>query len=254
MEEYTVDSIPDEGYYTISREFDNMMLVKTPDGELKPIANSPKNNLLYKHNLHEVLFSDESHMKKLVLSRDPYLAISANEDNDTIYTLWKEKDKFPLQNPPKKAYEVLKAVRTAIEDKNFEEFKQIYDWISDHQVNKEIINNFINWFPATSVVVTDDGWEVEGLFVVTWTAEVFLITDDINRLSGTGKEFLSLVPEDNPEPMEVKYDGKTYQLGETEMLFLTKVKSLLNYQDLHENEATWDVIKRHVRRKGSTGR
>jgi hypothetical protein len=229
----------------------NMFLVRV-DGELKRKAKTNKNVLLYKHGLYSLLREDG---KRTILSQeDPYIAIEPT-NNDDVYALWHGLHNHPVMTPPSKSEKVLEGVITSIEYGDHTKLSQVYQYVLDNQVRRNIMSHLINEFPV-NVVETSEGWQVDGMFLVTWETNIYLAADDLDEdtyiVSGgvsrtdERKEFITLTPEREPEPRELTIDGSEYTLGELEMLFLAKVKYLLDFREHLNDDALYRVIKRYV--------
>ena len=260
MTENNIENEPE-----IIQELGNMFLVRV-DGTTQQVASTPKNELLYKHGLYSLLHAGAD-AERVVLSDeddDVYAAVAPTA-NDSVYNIWfGDPDDHPLQNPPSKANEVLAGVRDALEDPaDYSTLKDAYEWVRDNQVRRDIMEKLLPLFPRASVIPNEEGWVVEGMFLVTWDARVFIAGSDLDegsyRVAGgvtktdEKREFLSLTPEKDPEETIENGDnivvigGEEYELGELELMFLAKVKWLLHYDENLDDEAFWAVIKRHIR-------
>lgn len=231
-------------------ELGNMFLVRI-NGELKRKANTSKNKLLYKHGLHSLLQSSGG---RTVLSEDPYIAVEPTH-NDDVYTIWHGREEFPVMNPPSKAEDVLRGVIDALEHSDFSTLKDVYRYVRDNQVRREVVNKLLPKFQP-KVVKQSEGWVVNGMFLLTWEAEVFLITTDLDEgsfivrggISETDetREFLKITPEESPEPKTMELHGEKFELGELEMLFLAKAQYLINFRERLDDEAFYAVLQRHI--------
>lgn len=253
-----VDHNPDD--VEIIQELGNMFLVRV-EGETRQVGNNPKNELLYKHGLYSLLHSESEASRTVLSESDPYVAV-APTSNDSIYSIWYgEEDDFPLQNPPSKANDVLKGIRDGLsEPADYATIKETYEWIRDNQVRRNLIDKLTPMFPSASVIPNEEGWVVEGIFLVTWDARVFISAADLEENSyvvrggiteADGKrEFLSLTPDADPEEVverkTVRVDGEEHELGEVELMFLAKVQWLLHYNEMYDDDAFWAVIERHA--------
>lgn len=250
----------------IIQELGNMFLVNV-DGATKQVAHTPKNELLYKHGLYDLL-NGHGENNRTELSTDgdeTYVAIAPTEHDD-IYSLWfGEEDDVPLQTPPSRADNVLRGVRDALSEySSLERIREEYQWVLKNNIRREVVEPLITMFPQSSVVPSPEGWHIEGLFVVTWDARVFLLKNESEegsfkvRGSETVKtdscEFISLTPQFDVEELiqsrknTVTIDGTTHELGELELIFLSKVSWLINYRDNYSDDVFWDVIHNSIER------
>lgn len=231
-------------------ELGNMFLVRV-NGELKKKANTKKNRLLYKHGLYSLLTGSSG---RTVLQKDPLIAIEPTT-NDNVYAIWHGSDSQPVLTPPSKAEKVLQGVLDAIEKNNVSNIKEVHQYVIENQVRRDVVNKLINLFPH-SVIKTNEGWTVEGMFLVTWEASVYLVTSDLSEGSYTisggvskieeKKQFLKLTPQETPEESEITIEGETYELTELEKMFFARVQYLLEFKERVEDDAFYEVIKRHI--------
>lgn len=187
----------------------NMFLVKV-NGETRQVPATYKNELLYKHELYELL-NPESESERVVLRQrgNGLIAVGPTE-NDSVYQLWVGDSPYPVMNPPSMAEQVLKGVRDSIEEPaDYTRLTQAYEEIRSSQVRRHVMEKASSMFSPTEVIPTADGWEVLGLFLLTWDARVFLNTENAAdsaayRVSGSSvseteqsREFLQLAMSDS---------------------------------------------------------
>lgn len=235
-------------------ELANMFLVKV-NGETKPVKNTAKNKLLYKHGLYGFLYGGGNDRK--VLSDDPYVAVKPLQ-TDGEYRVWHGAEDMGVTVPPSKAERLLNGVVDAIEHNDLSRVESVYRDILNNQVRRQVINPLSIMYPQSEVVPTDEGWVVRGLFKVTWEADVYLVGKDLDEgdyVRGGGgvtqtdepQEFLTLEAQTVPEPKTVKITGQEYTLSELEMEFIAKIEYLLDFEEHIEDPSYIEVIKRQVR-------
>lgn len=184
----------------------NMFLVRI-DGELKQVPATYKNELLYKHKLYEILKTDGSNSRITITDEkdsENFVAIAPTE-NDSVYQIWVGDNPYPVMNPPSLAEDVLKGVRDAIKSpSDYTRIIDIYEEIRSTRVRRKVIEKTASMFSRSEVIQEEDGWNILGIFTLTWDARVFLNTSSVEdqksyRVSGTGvsemddaKQFLQL--------------------------------------------------------------
>lgn len=200
----------------------NMFLVRV-NGELKQVPATYKNELLYKHELYELLHPRTSD-ERVILTDDEqnehFVAI-APTDNDSVYQIWVDDNPYPVMNPPSMAENVLRGVRDALNaPADYERLKQVYQEIRSTRVRRKVIEKASSLFAQNEVIPTEEGWNILGVFLLTWDARVFLNTSSIDdqkayRVSGQGvsetdeaKEFIQLAVRDEilEEYRDIKLD------------------------------------------------
>lgn len=232
-------------------ELSNMFLVKIGD-ETKPVKNTSKNKLLYKHGLYDFLYGGDSERK--ILREEPYVAVKPL-DSDGEYRLWWEDSELGVTVQPRKSERLLGGIVDVLEHNDYTQIKSVYQQILNNQVRRQIINPLSILYPQSEVIPSDDGWVIRGLFKVTWDAKVYLIGKDLDegdyRRRGEDVvetdesiEFLTLEPNEEPERKTVKINGNEYTLSNLEMEFLAKVEYLLDFEETLGDKALLEIIKR----------
>lgn len=189
----------------------NMFLVKI-DGELEQVPATYKNELLYKHELYELLHPDEDDERVILTDSkqsDKFVAV-APTDNDSVYQIWVDDNPYPVMNPPSMAEDVLRGIRDALESPaDYTRLYELYREIRSTRVRRSVMEKATSLFPRNEVIPEEQGWNILGIFLLTWDARVFLNTGDVDeqeayRVSGSGvsetdeaKEFLQLAIRDN---------------------------------------------------------
>lgn len=188
----------------------NMFLVRV-DGEMKQVPATYKNELLYKHELYELLHPD-TNSERVVLTdeADPRFVAVAPTENDSVYQIWIDDNPYPVMNPPSMAEQVLRGVRDSLDTpSDYERLNEVYQEIRSTRVRRSVMEKAASLFPRNEVIPEDEGWNILGIFLLTWDARVFLNTGSIDeqtayRVAGSGvsetddeKEFLQLAVRDD---------------------------------------------------------
>lgn len=188
----------------------NMFLVKV-DGEIKQVSATYKNELLYKHELYQLLHPDtEDERVDLTDDLDDRFVAVAPTENDSVYQIWSGDNPYPVMNPPSMAEQVLRGVRDAMDSpSDYERLQQVYQDIRSTRVRRAVMEKASSLFPRSVVIPEDEGWNILGIFLLTWDARVFLNTESVDeqtayRVAGSGvsetdeeKEFLQLAIKDD---------------------------------------------------------
>lgn len=167
----------------VMESLSNMLIVRV-NGETKTVSASEKNKLLYEHNLYELLHPGSRNKRVVLRDSDDdseFIAIGPTE-NDSVYRLWFGRQTYPIMNQPSKASDVLRAVNAALGDyPDYEPFRNVFNEIRSNQVRRRVIQSAESMFSQTEIVPTEEGWEVLGLFLITWDARIFLNTEDAGK-------------------------------------------------------------------------
>lgn len=224
------------------------LLVEEPPGTPPHfIDGSVENVLLYLHELKEFLDGEQG----ALLSNDPHISVQPTTA-ESVYRI--QVGDQPVESMPNQSDDVLRGVKEAIENEDLDPIVSVYKEILNNQVRRDVIGELIDLLdslPAGRLQVTGSGWLVDQYYLVDWTASVYAIEDDrdspdYRRSGGTvevtdkSKEFVELNVGYSPDEMMIrKPDGEELILGEREMLFLAKVKWLLNRTQYHQDEPFW---------------
>lgn len=187
----------------------NMFLVRV-DGEMKQVPATYKNELLYKHELYELLHPDkESERIVLTDKKDERFVAVAPTENDSVYQIWVDDNPYPVMNPPSMAEQVLRGIRDALDTPaDYERLHEVYQDIRSSRVRRSVMEKAASLFPRNELIPEDEGWNILGIFLLTWDARVFLNTGSVDdqtayRVAGSGvsetddeKEFLQLAVSD----------------------------------------------------------
>lgn len=252
------ENVPEEA--DIVAEFGNSYLVD--DGETTyTVARTPAYELAYVHGHGDLVFGDEQ-TPATVFEGSPSVRVEPTRSN-RVFTLQVD-DGRPVQNPPAERDRVLAGILEIVRTGTADTLVHLYDDLSDRQVDSDLLERVQARYapvPPASVQVTDDGWVIEDMFLLTWLGTVYLVTRRFDRPSyriggGVSRtdddvEFIGLTPRGDPEPFELPGDDT---LDEREMVFLWKAYWLASYRDRHDDDLFWDLIERHVQQQSARQR
>ena len=204
----------------------------------------PEDSLPFDDGLYGFLSGD----KALVLSDDPEIII-APTNNQYCYVLRVRGN--TVETTPKQAEDVLKGVKEAVIDEDISRLDATFDEIMSNQVRRSVIGALLDTFEDSDRIdITSRGWMIDDFYLVNWEANMYLRhnnpdTPDKMR-SGSGVEetdrsyeFVQLRIGREIEPITIAINGDKYRLTEREMLFLAKVKWLLNRREYHPDKPFW---------------
>lgn len=238
---------PDSSVIDINSSGSSVLSILIQENETeapKLIDGSIENTLLYIHNMGRFLDGDEG----ALLSRDPHVSIKPT-DTESVYKI--TMGERTVENTPGEAGKVLQALRSAKEDRDLHPLQELYKKIIDKQVRRDVMNDILEVLPSLDtnrVEVTEDGWLVDGFYVLDWEAGVYVDNDtEETYMRGGGgvttvdksKEFVDLRQSQDNERKAIKLGGETILLGEQEMLFLKKARWLMQRTTYHPDESFW---------------
>lgn len=224
------------------------------DGEPVPKKASPENVLLYVHGLKEFFAGEHS---VIVSEEDPEVIIAPTE-NEVSYLL--RVNGSTVETTPSQASDLLEGLKDVVESENsmqrdaaIDSIVSVYDKIISSQVRRWLVRAMITTFDRTEQDRIEEhsrGWLIDGFYVVDWKANLYTVDDDPEEkdyeVSGSSAqkvdksyEFLRLTPGKSPEPMAVQVNGDSYRLSEREMLFLSKVRFMLDRRYYHPDTPFW---------------
>ncbi len=213
-------------------EMGNAYVIKRPDGNVDWISKQSEVILLYEHGLYNLIQGGSGTNPVVLSDNDPFVAI-APTSSKLVYTLWVD-NKRPVQNTPSMCETVLGGVIDAVENDDYTTLENVYNDIINQQINVEVVNDVLNQhepLPRASVVPIEEGWVIEGTFLVTWEGSIYLRTQerDIDYFYSTGgynadsaPEVLTLYPELPEQEVEIPLirpssDDETDELTEEEL-------------------------------------
>jgi len=233
---------------------DLLSFLVVENGEPVPKKATAENILLYEHGLKEFL----SGRHAVIVSDDNPEVIIAPTGNDMAYLL--RVNGSTVETTPAQAAEVLEGLKDAVEANNSMEradavdaIVSVYDTIISTQVRRWLVRALQTTFDdveRSRIEEHDRGWLIDGFYLVDWNANLYTVDDDPDEgdyeVGGGGArqvdksyEFLRLTPQKSPEPMEVKVNGNSYRVSEREMLFLSKVRFMLDRRYYHPDTPFW---------------
>lgn len=228
--------------FTVIDETGQPNLVKaTPENML---LYDPANELPFENGMHGFLSGEQA----IVLSDDPEVIV-APTNNEYCYILRVRGN--TVETTPKQAQEVLQGVKDAAIDKQVSGLISLHDTIRSNQVRRYVVNALHETFEDSHRInETGSGWLIDDFYLVNWEASMYVKHDDPDepdvRRSGSdvvetdrSREFVELNIRRDIDPIEVGIGGDTYRLTEREMLFLAKVKWLLNRRHFHPDRPFW---------------
>lgn len=205
----------------------------------------PEDKLPFDDGMHGFLAGDEA----LVLSPEDPEVMVAPTNNEYCYILRVRGN--TVETTPKDSEDVLAGVRDAAIDGDLTTLVQLYDEIMSTQVRRGVINALLETFEESERIERNNtGWLIDDFYLVDWTASMYVKHDDPDepdyQRGGGGVvetdrsyEFVQLSLTRDVDPIEVSISGDTFRLTEREMLFLAKVKWLLNRRHYHPDEPFW---------------
>ena len=205
----------------------------------------PEDELPFDDGLHGFMSGKEA----LVLSEDDPEVIVAPTNNEYCYIL-RVRGKT-VESTPRQAQDVLEGIRDALVDGNISPLVDIYDDIMANQVRRHVVNALSSTFEeADRITESSRGWLVDDFYLVNWEASMYTRHNDPDegdykrggggvRQTDRSFEFVQLNLRRDIEPIEVTIGGEKYRVTEREMLFLAKVKWLLNRRHHHPDRPFW---------------
>jgi hypothetical protein len=191
----------------------------------------------------------------LRLSGDPSVILGQTGDQKS-YVL--AVDEHPVETLPSQSDEVLQGLYEALAHDDLSGLTDMHERIMEQQVRRDVVCPLATTFDERErILVVENGWLVDGFFLVDWSAKMYAANDDPEEgdfVRSSGKavkkvrtyEFVQFERDvSNAVSSEtVVIDGEEYELTEREMVFLTKVTWLLWREHYHPDEAFWDYTNK----------
>lgn len=227
------------------------------DGEPELKKATPENTLLYVHGMKEFLSGENA----VIVSEENPEVIVAPTTNEMAYLL--RVNGSTVETTPKQASTLLSELKNVVEaddsverDNGVEGLVELYDEIISTQVRRWLIRALVKTFDKQErqrLTEHSRGWLVDGFYLIDWNANLYTIDDDHDepdhRVSGgtteavdRTHEFLKLTPSESPEPLSVTINDTEYRVSEREMLFLSKVRFMLDRRYYHEDKPFWQYV------------
>jgi hypothetical protein len=229
--------------FTIITDDGQPQLVKANDKNV--LLYDPENELPFDDGLYGFLNGDDA----ILLSQNDPEVIVAPTENEYCYVL--RVGGNTIETTPRQAENVLSGVKSAAIDGDIEAIVSVYDDVIANQVRRPVVNKLLGTFEKDDrIQQTGSGWLIDDFYLVDWEASMYTKNDDPDEndvmRSGSGVvetdrsyEFIEVSIPREIDPIEVGIGGETFRLTEREMLFLSKVKWLLNRREHHADIPFW---------------
>lgn len=236
--------------FTLIRDDGQPDLVKaTPENLL---LHDPADELPFEDGMYKFLDGEQA----LVLSKEDPLVMVAPTNNEYCYIL-RVRDRT-VETTPGQAERVLWAIKDAVIERDISGLVSLHDDIVATQVRRRVVNELMSTFEeADRLSKTERGWLVDEFYLVNWEASLYTRHNDPDqgdylrggasgvRRTDTSYEFVQLSLRRDITPIEVTIGGNTVRLSEREMLFLSKVKWLLNRREQHPDMPFWKFVDQY---------
>lgn len=242
----------DRSYNYNSGELEQFLIL-TDSGQPRTVQASPENVLLYDpenelpfDNGLQSFFDGET---ALVLQESDPIVMIAPTSNIHCYIL--RVGDNTVETTRSDSEEVLRGLKKAVIDTDVSRLCDLFERIMSQQVRRDIINVLITSFDNPSRLShTNRGWLVDDFYLVNWNASMYTLHNDPdepdyerhgNTIQETGgsREFVKLNIRRDIPSKSFCIDGDEYELSEREMLFLMKIKWLLNRREKHSDLVFW---------------
>jgi hypothetical protein len=213
----------------------------------------PEDELPFDNGLYEFVAGETA----LRLSADPELIVT-QAGNEYSYIIHYDGD--TIETTPSQAEQVLEGVYDALTaDDDTSVLEQVHRTAMEKQVRRRVINTLKNTFDEYQrIEIMSNGWVIDNLFIVDWSANLYTTENDPDegdyfRSGGsvvqkdTSHEFIQFHRSSEfevPDSQRVRIGNENYDLTEREMLFLTKVKWVLNREYYHPDEPFWLYVEK----------
>jgi len=210
----------------------------------------PEDKLPFDNGMRDFLSGNEA----LVFQDDDPTVMVAPTTNEYCYIV--RVGDNTVETTPEQATEALSRIRDAAIDGDVQSLIELYDDIMSKQVRRGVVNALLDTFDESSrIQKKSDGWLTDGFYLVDWTASMYAKHDDPDEndvIRGGGGvtetdrsyEFVQLSLNRDTEPVEVYIGGESFRLTEREILFLAKVKWLLDRRHYHPDTPMWMYVDR----------
>jgi hypothetical protein len=253
------ENIIDRSYNKETRELQQFTVIDDT-GQPQLVKATPENVLLYDPE-DELPFDDGMYSflhgeQALVLQQNDPTVMVAPTNNEYCYII-RVGDRT-VETTPNQAERVLRAIKDAAIDRDVDGIVSLHDTIVSTQVRRDVINKLTQTFDQEErITQTNRGWLVDEFYLVNWEASLYTKHNnpeegDYKRGGGgvrktdTSYEFVQLSLQRDVTPVEVSVGGSTVQLTEREILFLAKVKWLLNRREHHSDMTFWKFADKYA--------
>jgi hypothetical protein len=217
---------------TVKRRTPANIVVQHDNGSVESIPLSPKNKLLFDHNLWGVL-QDGSEILKL--SGNPGVTITPNDDSTEFTIVVGDAEPLHIGEDMKgRLMDALKDVYTKGNDRDLQPLIDLHDRIRDDRVRRYVVDSIVEMPPFSQYVeegrleVTSNGWLFGGELLLTWNCDFRHPETTSRKVSGS-----SINPGSADSAYDVSFnsrstthtvevDDNTYRLTNDEMDFMAR--------------------------------
>lgn len=219
----------------------------------------PENELPFDDGMYQFLHGEQA----LVLQQEHPTIMVAPTSSEYCYIL-RVSDRT-VETTPNQAERVLRAIKQAAIDRDMESIVALHDDIVSTQVRRHVINELMRTFEQDDrIEQSPRGCLVDDFYLVNWEASLYTKHNDPDegdykrggggvRKMDKSYEFVQLSLDRNISPIEVTIGANTVRLSEREMLFLAKVKWLLNRREHHPDMPFWKFADKYASVDNITG-
>jgi len=212
----------------------------------------PENELPFEGGMYNFLRDKE----QIVLSEEDPVIVVFPTQNEYCYIL--RVNNRSVETTPSQAEAVLRGVKDALINEEPYRLISLHDEIVSNQVRRRVVNELMRTFDEFSrLTKTERGWLVDGFYLVNWEASLYTRHNNPDKgdflRSGSGVEktdksfeFVQLVLNRDITPIEVSIGDTKIRLSEREMLFLSKVKWLLDRREQHPDIPFWKFVDHYA--------
>lgn len=219
----------------------------------------PENELPFDNGMYNFLSGEEA----LVLSQSEPKVMVAPTSNEYCYII--RVGERTVETTPNQAENVLRAIKDATIERDISSLTSLYESIIKSQVRRDIINRLrVTFDEHERISQVNRGWLVDDFYLVNWEASLYTKHNNPDegdykrggggvRKTDTSYEFIQGSVTRDVKPVNVTIDGESVSLTEREMLFLTKVKWLLNRREQHPDMPFWKWADKYAAVNKYTG-
>lgn len=210
----------------------------------------PENNLPTDGGLQD--FFDGSSAVKL--NKDPEIVVAQSGDEHSFIIAI---DGEPVETVPDQSESVLQGMHQLLVEDDHEPIESLYRNILNSQVRRDVVNAILITFNGgRRIEITSNGWLVDDFYLVDWNANMYADNDNQQKddyirsgdeavTTDKSHEFVRLRSSMNIDnAVSVVIEEKTYDLTDREILFLAKVKWLLDREHYHPDKPFWTFCDR----------
>lgn len=214
--------------------------------KLMPAA-TPHNRMLFDReqysyegrSLYELLFGDAH--RRVTLQQSPLLAIKPGPFEDT-YRLWYDSEDDVLTQEAE-SHRLFRGLTEFTEQSDDSRLKDLHNEIREEQISRNAMTALFRdrcfGEDTDRIEVVSDGISVDGIFLLTWNAKFFLLTERWTEgaftPSGDPKQKPGQVRTLNFDAesgiSEISVNGVTYKIGKKDRLFMKRLNWILNWRD-----------------------